>query len=142
MKIHWNGFMKSVVDEYPREVCAFLFSRSPYSYDEEWFVFQVKNISEIPAEEWIPDKNEMHRVKAKAIKMGLTKIGNIHSHPFIEGYLIENVIGPSKKDLQFARRFNDIIRGILVVSKEAIYGIRFHDKFGNQIPITVVSKGR
>lgn len=136
IKINWNGFLKKAVDEYPKEACAFLFSRKPYSSEEEWFVFQVKNISEDP-DAWIPNKKDMLKVKAKAIKMGLTKIGNIHSHPHKFGNDMDEEILPSDKDLSFARRFNDIIRGIIVVESDCISRLKFHDKFGNPIDIEI-----
>jgi len=154
MKITWNGFLGLAIDEYPNEVCGFLFSRKPYSPDEEWFVFPVKNISETPENSWIPDRNDTYRVKRKAIEMGLTKIGNIHTHPYPKGYpfcehLLQDKLVPSGKDtttvpgisdLEMARRWNDIIRGILVVGADAIYGLRWHDKFGKEIDIVVESK--
>ena len=142
MKINWNNFLKIAVKEYPKEACAFLFSKKPYSNKEEWFVFPIKNISSNPEEEWIPDKKEMLKVKAKAIKLGLVKIGNIHSHPYKEGGFNEDkmkdIIQPSDKDLLFARKFNDVIRIIVCVGNKAIYDTFVHDKFGNKIDIMLI----
>jgi hypothetical protein len=139
MEIHFNGFLDLAIKEYPKEACGFLFSKMPYSQEEEWFVFPVKNISANPENEWIPDKKEMLRVKQKATKMGLVKIGNIHTHPYPDGeWHIETermIIRPSKKDLQFARRFNDVVRIILVTGKDYISDCFVHDKFGNQIRV-------
>ena len=139
MKIHWNSFLKKAVEAYPKEACAFLFSKRPYSPEEEWYVCPVDNIADNPEEAWIPDRKQMYKAKAIAIFNKLVKIGNIHSHPYIEGHDIEELIQPSKLDLKFARRFNDVIRGIMVVGEGKICGIMFHDKFGNKIDIQVVS---
>ena len=137
MEIEWNGFLKNAVEAFPNEVCAFLFSRKPYSLEEKWFVFQVKNISDTPKNSWIPDRKEMLAIKSKAVKMRLVKIGNIHTHPYRGNDDIEDECKPSEMDLGFARKFNDIIRGIMVVDNKTIYGIKFNDKFGNEIPIVV-----
>jgi hypothetical protein len=143
MKITWNGFLGRAIEEYPNEVAGFLFSKQPYSPEEEWFVFPVKNVSKDPEHEWIPDKDEMHKIKQKAVKLGLVKIGNVHTHPIPDSltfYEIEQANQPSPKDLHFARRFNDIVRGIIVIGKssegkDAIFGILWHDKFGKKINI-------
>ena len=141
MKVHFHGFLKHAMSVQPEEACGFLFSDKPYSPQEEWHVFAVRNISAKPIEGWIPDKKEMLRVKARAIKMGLPKIGNIPTHPFHPHDDIENIPNPSELDLRYARRFNDIIRGIIVIDgkTKTIFGIKFHDKFGNHIPMTVES---
>lgn len=144
MKIHWNGFLKIAVEEYPKEACGFLFSKNIYNEKEEWFVFPVKNISKTPENQWIPDKKEMLKAKAKAIKLGLIKIGNVHAHPYLEDKynedLMRDIIRPSDLDLSFAKRFNDIVRIILCVGKKAIYDVFVHDKFGNKIDIILVEE--
>ena len=139
MKINWNGFLIEAVENYPKESCAFLFSRKPYSLEEEWFVFSVKNISQNPEEEWIPDIKEMQKVKSKAIKLGLVKIGNVHTHPYgiNEGGYVE-ISKPSEKDLGFARRHNDIVRIIICCDKKRIYTCYTHDKFDNKIEIDLI----
>lgn len=139
MKIHWNGFLEKAVKEYPKEACAFLFSKEPYSINEEWFVFPVKNVAENPEEQWIPDKKETLKIKNESTKQQLVKIGNIHTH-CLHGENIDEMFKPSNLDLKFAQRFNDIIRGIIVVNKISIFGIMFHDKFGNKIHIGVESE--
>jgi len=137
--IHWNGFIKQCCDSYPEECCAFLFSKKPFSSDEEWFVFPVANVAKDRRARWIPDKKELQKVKNKAKSMGLTRIGNIHSHPLPEGRNDEDTIQaicyPSEMDLKYARRHNDIIRGILVVDKDVIYAHMFHDQFGEPIDV-------
>ena len=133
--------MSQAVKNYPNESCAFLFADKPFSEQEDWHVFPIKNISETPTESWIPDKKEMLKVKAKAKKLKLTKIGNIHSHPIHQGDcisledLIQEYKQPSNVDLKFARKFNDTIRGIIVVGKDAIYEQHFHDQYGNTVEL-------
>mgnify|MGYP001616375744 CR=1 FL=1 len=128
--IFWNGFLKHAAKEYPKEACAFLFSKLPYSQEEEWFVFAVKNIAENPKEAWIPDKQEMLKIKAKSIKLGLVKIGNVHTHPYSKEWGVFNedtmkeIIQPSDIDLKFARKFNDVVRIIVCIDDKAVYGFR------------------
>ena len=140
--IHWNGFIEQCYNSYPEECCAFLFARKPFSNSEEWFVFPVTNVAEDKRKGWVPDKKELQKVKKKAKEMGLTRIGNIHSHPLPEGAnadenIIEFMRHPSEIDLKYARRHNDIIRGILVVDNERVYAHMFHDQFGEPIDIYV-----
>jgi len=135
-----DEFLTHAVNRFPREVCGFLFSDKPFADDEKWFVFKVNNIAEDPENAWIPDRKDMLRVKKKAIDAGLTKIGNIHSHPIHNSNDIDDFIQPSPVDLKFARRFNDVIRGIVGVGYNKIYDILFHNKFGVRIPIYVTTK--
>ena len=154
IKIHWQGFLKHAVEEHPKEAAGFLFSRKPYSSEEEWYVFTVKNASDDPCNSWFPDRKDMQRIKAKAIRMGLVKIGNVHTHPYppqipFNEEELSNLLKPSTpdnkavpegfSDLDFARKFNDVIRGILVVNNDTIYGCKWHDKFGNNIDVKVIS---
>lgn len=140
-KIEWNGFLKHAMDECPNEVCGFLYSDKPLEEDGQWFVFPVENIAKDKRHSWIPDKKELKEIKEKAREMKLIKIGNVHTHPIPsvrEGAtleLMDEAIKPSDIDLKFAKRFNDIIRGIMLVSKIAIYGIEFHDMFGRKIEV-------
>ena len=146
MKINFNGFLEKAMKEYPKEACAFLFSKKPYSNEEEWFCFPVKNIAENPEEAWIPDRKEMLKVKARAIKMGLVKIGNVHTHPYHKEWkpynkdTMKEIIQPSDLDLSFARRFNDVVRIIICLDNKSIYNSYVHDKFGNQIEIPLEEK--
>jgi len=143
MKINWNGFLEKAIEAYPEERAAFLFTTKPYGGQaEKWVVMPVINIHENPEDGWIPDKKDMARIKAEAIKKGMTKIGNIHTHPYHKEFENDNVpfidvISPSPKDLKFARRFNDIVRGILLVGEGKILDTFWHDKFGKKIPILV-----
>ena len=148
MKINWNGFFKHAIEQYPKEACAFLFSKQPYSKNEEWHVFHIKNVAENPEEAWEPDKKEMLKVKSKATKLGLVKIGNVHSHPYWKDWkntddfmtVVDEIIKPSDKDLHFARKFNDIVRIIVCVDDKVVYVAYVHDKFGNKIDIDLVEE--
>ena len=129
------------IEKYPEEVCGFLFAKNLYNEQEKWFVFSVKNIADNPEEAWIPDKQEMFKVKAKATKLKLIKIGNVHSHPYYEEWKpysedkMREIIKPSEKDLHFARKFNDVVRIIVCIDDKAVYDTFVHDKFGNKIDI-------
>ena len=144
--IYWNEFLKHAIHEYPKEVCAFMFSKKPYSEDEEWHVFTVKNVADNPEEAWIPDKKEMLKVKAKATKLGMVKIGNVHTHPYWKELgnfdidKMKEIIQPSEKDLHFARKFNDVVRIIACVDDKYAYGTYVHDKFGNKIDVGLIEK--
>lgn len=140
--IDWNGFIKQCCENYPFESCAFLFAKMPFRNVEEWFVFPVDNVAEDKTKRWIPDKKQMQQVKRKAKQLQLTKIGNVHSHPLPEDFkelsnseqeeLIYYHNQPSDTDLKYARKHNDIIRGILVVDDVAVYAHCFHDQYGNK----------
>jgi len=139
--INWNNFLKICCENYPNESCALLFAKIPFRMVEEWYVFPVDNVSENKTKRWIPDKKQMQQVKRLAKKQGLTKIGNIHSHPIPINYneifgtleeAIDHANSPSDLDLKYAQRFNDIIRGILVVDNKAVYAHCFHDQYGNK----------
>lgn len=142
-QIEWNGFLKHAVDSLPNEACGFLYSDKPFEEDGKWFVFPVENVSDNPTDVWKPDKREMREIKKKARKLKLILIGNIHTHPLPlakEGLTLDamdEAIKPSKTDLRFAKRYNDIIRGIIICNKNAILGIEFHDMFGRKIDINV-----
>ena len=139
MKVVLNGFMKEAVENYPNESSGFLFTKNPYSSQEIWYIFSVKNVSEDKQSSWKPDKNDMQRIKQQAKKLGLIKIGNVHTHPYPnsnwEGSSVEDNKHPSDIDLSFAQKFNDLVRIIWVVNKEGILGSFVHDKFGNEIAI-------
>jgi len=141
--IEWNNFLKICCTSYPDESCAFLFAKTPFRITEKWFVFPVDNIATDKQHHWQPDKKQMVKVKKKAKALGLTKIGNIHSHPIPMNYeeifgtkekAIEHANSPSDDDTRYAQRFNDIVRGILVVDDKAVYAHCFHDQFGEQLP--------
>lgn len=144
MKINFNGFLKIAVESFPNEACGMLYSKNPYSDEEEWFVFNCKNISKTPKNEWIPDKKELAKIKRQADKLKLIKIGNIHTHPYYGNDKLEDLdyyVQPSKKDLYYANKFRDLVRIILLVKKDGGIMAQFiHDKFGNKINIDLESK--
>ena len=90
----------------------------------------------------------MLKVKAIETKLGLVKIGNVHTHPFHKDWkntddfmtIVDEIIKPSEKDLHFARKFNDIVRIIVCVDDKYAYGTYVHDKFGNKIDIKLEEK--
>ena len=141
MEIEFNGFLKHAIKQYPKEACAFLYSFKPYSSEERWIAWIVENISEDPRHSWIPNKKDVAKLRRWANEMGYVKIGNIHTH-CLHGEKVKDMFEPSEIDLKFARKFNDIIRGIVVCDKISIFGVAFHDKFGNDIDIKVEEKSK
>jgi len=146
--IHWHGFIDEVLrpENAEKELAAFLFSEQPYTKSEQWHVLQVKNIG-LKGDTfggWAPDRNHMQRLKAYAKRQKWTKLGNIHTHPLSKKYAdagyaddIDTAQTPSETDLKFAAKFNDIVRGIIVVDwysePPRIPIIHFHDKYGRTI---------
>jgi len=143
VQIEWHGFLDAVLKPVNRrtELAGFLFSSGPYQEREVWHVLQVKNIG-LKGDTfggWAPDKADMARVKRDAKERSWVKLGNVHTHPLSKehasaGYAndVETAKHPSGTDLKFAARFNDIVRGIVVVDYDSkpptIPMIRFHDK--------------
>lgn len=163
--LEWNGFLEHAVKEHPDEVCGFLFAKKPYTKDERWMVGIVKNATPDRKLGWIPDKKDMTECKKLAKTAHFTKIGNVHSHPcdtqsefyarlkkhedekdkkleeeikakMYELFVIE-VVQPSDTDLRFANKFNDIVRGIVAVSKDGVEAMRFHNQFNGEIVLQV-----
>ena len=139
MKIHFNGFLKKAIEGYPNEVCGMLYTKDPYSGKEEWFVYPCKNISESPEDSWFPDIKELAKIKRETDKLGLIKLGNIHTHPYKGDNSIEDMeemVKPSDLDLLYAKKFRDFIRIIMLVRKDGgIMNVFLHDKFGNKIDV-------
>lgn len=142
--IEWNNFIKICCDNYPNESCSILYAKSPFQKIEDWFVFPIDNIAKNKKNHWQYDKKQLQHVKGRAKKLGLTRIGNIHSHPIPKNYYelfgslekaINHASPPSDDDLKYAKRYNDIVRGILVVDDKAIYAHCFHDQFGNVLDL-------
>jgi len=136
--IKWNGYLSRAIKSYKEEVAGFIFSDKPYSKDEKWIVYPCSNKSENPSIEWVTDGKEIQKIKTKAKTLKLTRIGNIHTHPLQENEaltveLITHILTPSDKDLAYAQKFNDIIRGIMVCTKKEVIGLHFHDKFGRTV---------
>jgi len=49
-KISWNNFLGMCRKEYPKESCGVLYSEKPYSNEEKWVVFPIKNTDPNPKE--------------------------------------------------------------------------------------------
>jgi len=146
MKIHWNGFIKQCCEAHPHEACAVLYIKHPFTKGQELFVFPITNVHGSPEEGWNFDSKELARAKREAQKLGLVKIGNVHSHPLAPGQRdlgidAWRVIGlPSNTDLMFAKKYSDVLRGILVVDKKGIYHHTWHDKYGNLVELYLVDE--
>jgi hypothetical protein len=134
-KIRWHGFLKKCVEEYPKEVVAILYTDFPFTENEEWYAFPVKNIHPEPLNNWLPCKKDMQEIKKIARGLGLTKIGNIHTHPYPQGVefkeeVLQELLLPSDTDCKFAKGYGDLVRGIIVCDSKEIYDIRFHHPDG------------
>ena len=143
--INWNGFLERIVapDRSNQESCAWIFADVK---NDVWNVLEVKNVGlkdKSLKMSFAPDKKDFARVKRLARKNELTKLGNVHTHVVIgkpgdedTHDKLENQFRPSSVDLKYARKFNDIVRGIIVVwfrdyrRKGMIYGIVWHDQYG------------
>jgi hypothetical protein len=150
MKIDWHGFLAEVVAESRKgqESCAWLFAEKPFCMDDIIHVVEVTNVGlkshgNDVRNTFAPDKKEFARVKQMAKKSQYTKIGNVHTHVVIGTDLeaIKAQREPSEEDLKFARRFNDVIRGIIVVVFPAdtlpgqIDSIVWHDQYGQKLEL-------
>ena len=140
-KISWNNFLGMCRKEYPKEACGVLYSEKPYSNEEKWVVFPIKNVDQNPEEGWYFDSKELQRIKNQAKKRKLVKIGNVHTHCVLEGEKFsEEFFEPSDTDLKFAQKYRDIVRGIVVLDSKEIHGIKFHDMFGNMSKLYFIKK--
>ena len=130
--------MGHAVKEYPKEACGFLYTRNQYTPNEEWMVESLDNVSDTPETSWIPSTSQTRAINKKNTDKGWTKIGNIHSHPVKNVNQVKDQNGPSDLDLKYARKFNDVVRIIIVTGPECIFDFCVHDKFGNNlnIPLT------
>ena len=139
LKTHFNGFMKIAVEAYPNEAVAMLYTNKPYGgKEEEWYLFPIVNTSEHPSDSWTTTSKEISRVRKEAHKLGLTKLGNIHTHPHWEGHDIEDEKLPSESDLAYAKKYNDIVGGIWVIGKGAFFQSYLHDIHGKEIQETII----
>jgi len=151
MKIEWNGFLQEVVkpERSKRESCAWIFSSHPFCDDDVWYITDVRNVGlkdKGVQYSFAPDKKDFHRVKREATSVKLTRIGNVHTHNIIshdakglDGKELMFQSVPSDTDLKYARRFNDAIRGIIIVyfpsevEFGAICNIVWHDQYGTSL---------
>jgi hypothetical protein len=144
MRIEWHEFLDEVVKPARRnqESCAWLFSEKPLCSDDVIHVVEVSNVG-IKGDitnSFAPNKKEFAKVKAMAKKSGYTRIGNVHTHNVFDKALVAEQNKPSDTDLKFARRFNDIIRGIVVVvfpsevdQDGVIEEIVWHNQYGDRL---------
>lgn len=161
--IQWDNFGRDFLghalqSDGKTELCAWLFSDMPYGDDEKWYVVEVKVIpcdfdGDGFNEGWKPDKKDMTKVKKLARKTRWTKIGNVHTHPisndFEEHHLaseLEDASRPSDTDLKFARKFNDVVRGIVVIDYRCNppkhLATVWHDQYGNILNKAGSGEGR
>jgi len=137
-KIEWNGFMDIAMSSSPNEACAFLYSSGPYFTPEIWRVYPIRNVSETAEHEWKPHLKDYKKVKERAAKNKFIELGNIHTHPYDKDWGdVEEQLMPSDTDLKYALQYRSMVRGIMVVDNDAIYGIRFHDPWGREIDISI-----
>jgi len=139
--INWNGFLKNITEPQKarQESCAWIFADIK---NDTWNILEVKNIGlkrESIKTSFAPDKKDFLRVKKIARENKWTRIGNVHTHIVIgrSKSEIHYQSFPSDPDLIYARRFNDIIRAIIVVQfkdinkKGKIRTILWFDQYGN-----------
>lgn len=139
--INWNGFLETIVKRSRQfqESCAWIFVDMK---NDVWNILEVKNVGlkDKPiAHSFAPNKKEFAKAKRLAKKNGWTRIGCVHTHIVVTKNEAEYQLRPSEADLKYARKFNDIIRGIIVVQftnsriEGKIYGIIWTDQYGNMM---------
>jgi hypothetical protein len=155
MKIDWHGFLDEVVkpERSKQESCAWMFSEKPFSPDDVVHVVEVTNVGLKKAgndisRTFAPDKKEFQKIKLEARRAGYTRIGNIHTHVVLgarDAKAIAAERGPSDTDLTYARRFNDVVRAVIVVvyaeegKPGVIDGVFWHDQYGQKLDLEVDS---
>ena len=161
-------FIETARKAYPYEAAGFIFTDG-----HEWHIMPVKAIPhDFDKDGWPEgfkfDRTDKTRVERKAKKLGLKKIGVIHSHPIIpleypdpsiplhikynsfitpEEHEADWQEHPSEIDLKFMRKYKQKVRGIIVINEQGeVRGIRFHDKNDNDVipdsvpPTTFIEK--
>ena len=137
--IKWNGFLETIIKPSRKlqESCAWIFVDMK---TDIWNILEVKNVGlkDMPIRHsFAPDKKEFMKAKRIAKKNGWTRIGCIHTHVVVTETESEYQLRPSDPDLKYARKYNDIVRGIIVVqftnskTKGKIYGMIWTDQYGN-----------
>lgn len=137
-RIEWNGFLETIVkrSREKQESCAWIFADMK---KDIWNIMEVENIglkNKSIEHTFAPDKKDFARVKRLARKNRWTRVGNIHTHVVRTKREALYQLRPSEADLKYARKYNDIIRGIIVVQftnsqiKGKIYGIIWIDQYG------------
>jgi len=142
----WNAFLDQITQPYCyEERCAWLFCDKPFCLDNKVYVFPVENVGlkgYSKEEAFAPNRKELQKVKRIARKKKLTRIGNLHTHVLTPNYEpldfdYDSFCLPSELDLKYAKKFNDIIRGIITVvfSKDGergmVWDVVWHDQYGN-----------
>lgn len=145
--ILWHHFLDDIVEPERayQESCAWIFVDL---VQHVWHVIEVKNIGlkyhgdtieERIRSSFAPDPKDFARIKRKARKYKLTKIGCVHTH-VIRGNDETEVryqSRPSEADIKYAKRFNDIVRAVIVVQypdckeRGVIRDIVWFDQYGN-----------
>lgn len=141
--ILWHHFLEDIVepDRINRESCAWIFADL---VQDVWHVIEVVNVGlkgMSIRHTFAPDKKDFARIKRKARKYKLTRIGNVHTHVVVgtDEEEIKYQLYPSEADLKYARKFNDIVRAVIVVQypkrgeKGIIRGIVWFDQYGNDL---------
>ncbi len=143
--VAWNGFVALAINSYPKEACGMLYAHKPYTDEEYWVIMPCENIAEDPENMWVPDKRSITRARKLSREQGLTKIGNVHSHPFPRNLdetqeTIKDLVQPSEMDLKYAKKFGDVVRIILLVDGKKVLASHVHDPYGNNIPCILNQK--
>ena len=137
MEIDWHCFLENCLHDYPKQYVGFLYSENPYSKNEKWHILDIKNNHPNPEIDFLPDSKELSDLKFRTKKLRWYKIGLIHSHPSKDipptnKILIEQLLQPTKSDIDNAIRYNDLFDGIVVCTKKEILGMRFFRPFTNE----------
>lgn len=135
--ILWHHFLEDIVkpERANQESCAWIFADL---VQHVWHVVEVKNVGlkgKSIARSFAPDKKDFARVKRKARKYGLTKIGCVHTHVVYDEREVRNQSRPSEADIKYAKKFNDVVRAIIVVKYDNNYNgeirnIIWFDQYG------------
>jgi len=142
ININWNGFLNVICQpsRSKQESCAWIFADI---LNDVWNIWEVKNIglkNRTIRNSFAPDKKELRKTKQLARRCKLTRIGNVHTHVVVGedcGDYLDHQLAPSCPDVSYARRYNDIVRAVIVVhfkdkrSRGEIYGIIWFDQYGN-----------
>jgi len=136
--INWNGFLETIIKKkrINQESCAWIFVDME---NDEWNIIEIKNVGLKGVNKrysFAPDKKDFAKAKRLAKKNEWTRIGCIHTHVVENKREAYYQMRPSEADIKYAKKFNDIIRGIIVVQfddpkKEGkIYGMIWLDQYG------------
>ena len=143
-KIIWNDFLINIIKKSRKdqESCAWIFVDIK---NDEWNIIEVKNVGlngESIRHTFAPNKKDFAKAKRLARKNGWTRIGCVHTHVVNNDEEAEYQMRPSESDLKYAKKFNDVIRGIFVIKFDwhktgKIYGIIWLDQYGTILMRTI-----